>query len=146
MRAALLGLAALALIGAAPVPTNPTEANRAIVADFARVFYADRDVRKAFTTYVAPDYVQHNPGIADGRDAAIAALEPMFSRPGARFEVKRILVDGDYAVIHLYGRADPTSAGGAVVDIYRLKGGQIVEHWDVLQPMPTTSANPHPMF
>ncbi len=144
IRTVTLGLAALLLVGAGS--TTTTERNRKIVSDFARIFYAEKDVRKAFMTFVSPDYIQHNPGIADGRDTAIAALEPMFLRAGARFDVKRIIVDGDYAVIHLHGRGDPATAGGAVADIYRLKNGKIVEHWDVLQPMPTHSANPHPMF
>lgn len=125
---------------------DPNAANRAVIADFADLFYAKRQVRTAFMKYVAPDYIQHNPGIADGRDAAIAALEPMFSGKDARFDVKRILVDGDYAMIHLHGRASLDNAGGAVADIYRLKDGKIVEHWDVLQPMPASSKNPHPMF
>jgi len=145
MRLAGLALAAAMLMGVAPGP-DLTERNRAIVTEFARLFYAEKAVRKAFETYVVPDYIQHNPGIADGRDAAIAALEPMFSRPGATFDVKRILVDGPYAVIHLHGRGDPTSPGAAVADIYRLEDGKIVEHWDVIQPMPAKSANPHPMF
>lgn len=62
-------------------PASPTEANRAIVEDFARLFYTERDVRQAFEKHVAPDYIQHNPGIADGREAAIRALTPMFSGP-----------------------------------------------------------------
>jgi len=141
-------LSAVALLAAcAPAkPADPTERNRAVIEDFARVFYAEKDVRRAFETHVAADYIQHNPGIADGRAAAIAALAPMFAAAGATFEVKRILVDGDMAVIHLFGRGNPETTGAAVADIYRLKDGKIVEHWDVLQPMPETSANAHPMF
>ena len=145
MRRVVLGAIMLMLTGAAPMPTK-TERNRVIITAFAHMFYGERDVRKAFETFVTPDYIQHNPGIADGRDAAIEALVPMFSRPGARFDVKRILVDGDMAMIHLQGRSDPSTDGGAVADIYRLRDGKIVEHWDVLQPMPTASQNPHPMF
>jgi len=130
---------------AAAAPPTPVD-NRRIVEDFARIFYTELDVQRAFVTYVAADNIQHNPGVADGRDAAIAALAPMFARPGARFDVKRILVDGDFAVIHLHGRGDASTAGAAVADIYRLKAGKIVEHWDVIQPMPASSANPHPMF
>ena len=141
-----LAFAAAALVATAPPAQGPTEANRALITAFAEQFYARRDVRGAFMTYVAPDYIQHNPGIADGRDAAIAALEPMFSGKNARFEVKRIIVDGDLAVIHLHGRAALDNPGGAVADIYRIKGGWIVEHWDVMQPMPAHSKNSHPMF
>ena len=123
-----------------------TERNRDVVHEFVEIFYGQRNVRKAFETYVAADYVQHNPNIADGREPAIVALEPMFSRPGAQFDVKRVIVDGDLAAVHLFGRGDPATAGAAVVDLFRLEDGLIVEHWDVLQPMPTASSNPHPMF
>jgi predicted SnoaL-like aldol condensation-catalyzing enzyme len=123
-----------------------TESNRAIVADFVDLMYRQKDARAAFMKHVAADYVQHNPNIADGRDAAIAALAPMFSRPQAAFDVKRVLVDGDLAAVHLHGRPSPDDPGGAVVDLFRLENGKIVEHWDVLQPMPETSVNPHPMF
>ena len=57
-------------------------------------------------TYVAPGYIQHNPVAADGRDTAIAALEPYFaSQPNAIREVQRIIVDGNLAVVHLRVRA-----------------------------------------
>lgn len=142
----MLALPALMLLGACATQPSETERNRKVVEDFARVFYAEKDVKRAFEAHVVPGYIQHNPGIADGRDAAVVALTPMFSSPGAEFRVKRIVVDGEYAVIHLFGRGDPKTKGAAVADIYRLKDGKIVEHWDILQPLPDTSANPHPMF
>jgi predicted SnoaL-like aldol condensation-catalyzing enzyme len=148
MRGAAAVALAIAAIGA-PAMTKPvdgTERNRALMTVFAQKFYGERDVRGAFEAYVAADYIQHNPGIADGRDAAIKALEPLFSRPGAQFDVKRIIVDGDMAVIHLRGRSSPSERGGAVADIYRLKDGKIVEHWDVIQPIAETTISPHPYF
>lgn len=145
IRAVALGLAALMLSGGVPAP-DLTERNRVLVQDFARLFYTEKQVRAAFLKHVAPDYIQHNPGLPDGREAAITALEPKFSSPGASFDVKRILVDGNHAVIHLHARPQPGARGTAVADIYRLENGRIVEHWDVLQPVPETSANPHPMF
>jgi predicted SnoaL-like aldol condensation-catalyzing enzyme len=120
--------------------------NRAIVTDFARLFYTERDVPKAFGTYVVEDYIQHNPGVADGRDAAVAMLDPMFSEAGREFRIKQILVDGDMAVIHVHAIPAPGERGASVFDMYRLEGGKIVEHWDAIQPVPETSANPHPMF
>lgn len=138
--------ASLAACGPADGASEETEANRAVVTDFARLFYDERDVRAAFETHVADAYIQHNPGIADGRDAAIEALTPMFSREDASFDVKRIVVDGDIAVIHLHGRGDAATPGAAVADIYRLEGGKIVEHWDVIQPISDQTVNPHPYF
>ena len=123
-----------------------TESNRLIVEAFADLFYRQKHVRKAFMEYCAEIYIQHNPTILDGREAAIEMLEPKFSNPEASFDIKRILVDGDLAVIHLHGKMNKTALGGAVADIYRLENGKIVEHWDVLQPVPENAVNPHPMF
>ena len=123
-----------------------TEKNRIIVEAFTEIFYRQKNVRKAFLDYVSENYIQHNPNIPDGREAAIEILEPKFSQPSASFEIKRILVDGDLAAIHLHGKMSADSVGGAVVDIFRLQDGKISEHWDVLQPMPANAINPHPMF
>lgn len=120
--------------------------NRAVITEFADLFYEQRDVAEAFQRYVVPDYIQHNPGIANGRDAAIAALQPMFSEPGREFRVLRILVDGHMAVIHVHAIPEPGARGASVFDMYRIEDGMIVEHWDVIQPVPENSANPHPMF
>ena len=123
-----------------------TEKNRQIVEAFADVFYRQKNVQKAFMDYVSDNYIQHNPTILDGREAAIEMLEPKFSNPEASFDIKRIIVDGDLAVIHLHGKMNKTTLGGAVADIFRLENGKIVEHWDVLQPVPENAVNPHPMF
>jgi predicted SnoaL-like aldol condensation-catalyzing enzyme len=121
--------------------------NREIVTRFVNLFYTQGRVREAFMTYVAPGYIQHNPVARDGRDAAIAALEPFFaSQPGAIREVQRIVVDGNLAAVHVRLRQNPQDRGFAVVDILRLENGMIAEHWDVIQPVPEHSANAHPMF
>lgn len=143
--AALL-LTACTPVSEAPSMTDTNAGNRAVVTDFARLFYTERNVRAAFETYVADDYTQHNPGIADGRAAAMALLEPMFSEAGREFRIKQILVDGDMAVIHVHAIPAPGERGASVFDMYRLEGGKIVEHWDAIQPVPEAAANPHPMF
>jgi predicted SnoaL-like aldol condensation-catalyzing enzyme len=123
-----------------------TETNRTIIEGFVEIFYRQKNVRKAFMEYVSEDYIQHNPSIIDGREAAIEMLEPKFSQPEASFDIKRILVDGNLAMVHLHGRMNADALGGAVADIYRIENGKIVEHWDVLQAVPAESINPHPMF
>ena len=70
----------------------------------------------------------------------------MFSDRNRSFEVRKIIVDGDLAAIHIFVKPDPAARGAAVADFYRLKNGKIVEHWDVIQPIPEKSANAHPMF
>ena len=127
------------------LPINTTEKNRKIMEDFADIFYRQKEVSKAFEKYVE-DYIQHNPNILDGRNEAIKALTLMFSSPTSHFEIIRIMVDGNMAMIHIHGRKDKESKGGSVADIYRLENGKIVEHWDILQSVPEKSINPHPMF
>jgi predicted SnoaL-like aldol condensation-catalyzing enzyme len=122
-----------------------TTDNRELVTEFARLLYTERDPRTAFARFVSPDYIQHNPGLPDGPEAAVEGLEPKFRAEGARFEVQRILVDGDLAVVHLKA-SRPGGPDTAVADFYRIEGGRLVEHWDVLQPVPPVSANDHPMF
>ena len=123
-----------------------TQLNRQIMTDFAEIFYHERDVRRAFEKYVsAEQYVQHNPTIADGRETAVAALHDKFAHPNARYEIKKILVDGDLAVVHV--RAFPSGGKeAAVADFYRIRDGKIVEHWDVLQLVPETAQNSNTMF
>ncbi len=121
------------------------EDRRAFFEGFVDLMYRQVDVRAAFDTYVAADYVQHNPGLADGRAAARDALAVKFAEPGFSIEVVRLLVDGDLCALHLRPSRNGEPAA-AVVDIYRAEGDRIVEHWDVIQPWPATSANDHPMF
>lgn len=122
-----------------------TEATRAVITEFARLMYDERNPAEAFDRFVAPDYIQHNPMVPDGRDAALAFLTPLYTNPDSRFDVQRMLVDGDLAAVHV--RAHPAGRPLlAVADFYRVADGRIVEHWDAIQPVPAESANDHPMF
>lgn len=123
-----------------------TTQNREIVEDFADIFYRQKDVARAFQKYVSEEYIQHNPNILNGPKAAIEALSPMFSDPQTRFSVKRILVDGDMAMIHVHAQRDSTVLGGVVADLFRLSEGKIVEHWDILQEIPQQRKNPNTMY
>ena len=120
--------------------------NREIITELAEIFYHQRDVRRAFELHVSEaQYIQHNPTIANGREAAINALHDKFAHPNANFEIKKILVDGDLAVVHV--RAFPSGGKeAAVADFYRLENGKVVEHWDVLQLVPETAQNDNTMF
>jgi predicted SnoaL-like aldol condensation-catalyzing enzyme len=119
---------------------------RAAFERFVELFYTRKRVAEAFAFLVAEDYRQHNPNIADGRQAAVDALTPKFNgSPEARFEVQRIIVDGDLAMVHVKA-SRPGAPDAAVADIYRFEDGRIVEHWDVLQPVPVHAVHDHPMF
>lgn len=118
-----------------------TNRTRAAFLDFVRLYYDEMKVREAFERYVHVDYMQHNPAVTDGREAAIAHLEGLLARPTVSMDVRRILVDGDYAVAHLIGRQGPEDPGHALMNIFRFEDGLIVEHWDVAQPVPATTAS-----
>ena len=69
------------------------------------------------------------------------------NHPDARGEIKRVFADGDYVILHsLWHSLTDSPRGEAVVDIYRLEDGKLVEHWDVIQPIPETAANKNTMF
>ncbi len=149
MMRTLATLAALLLLGCQHQALDTDlqkQTNRAIVTDFAHIFYTERDVKRAFETYVRSDYLQHNPGIADGRNAAVSALRPMFSQESREFRIHKIIIDGDMAVIHVHAIPEPGARGASVFDMYRLEDGKIVEHWDTIQPIPEKTVNDHPMF
>ncbi|MEP6842144.1 MAG: nuclear transport factor 2 family protein [Pseudolysinimonas sp.] len=121
-------------------------ADRAAFEHFCDLFYTQKRVADAFALLVAAEYRQHNPGVPDGPDAAVRALTPKFDgSPDSRFEIQRILVDGDLAMVHVKA-SGPGRPDAAVADIYRFEGGRIVEHWDVLQAVPPDAVHDHPMF
>ena len=105
------------------------------------------NLRGAFEAWVDPGYIQHNPNAQTGRDAAIAFLEPFIAgHPGVRYDIKRVIADGNLVAVHSWGRFSEADRGVAVVDILRIEGCRVMEHWDVVQPVPETSANTNGMF
>jgi predicted SnoaL-like aldol condensation-catalyzing enzyme len=122
------------------------ERNKATVTAFYQLAIVEKDFQAA-RALVGPTYTQHNPQIADG----IAGLEQFVADikdrfPGLSLDIKRLVAEGDYVVGHVHGVREPGQAGSAIVDIFRLEQGRIVEHWDVMQPVPTESANSNTMF
>ena len=103
-------------------------------------------MRTAFDSYVAEDYVQHNPGLPDGRDVALEPLAQMFDDPGFAPEVVRLLVDGDLCAVHLRISRDGSPVA-AVVDLYRWDGeGRSSSTGTSFSRGRQTSANDHPLF
>ena len=126
---------------------SQTEKNKKIAVAFLTMIFNEHKVAEAFKLYSVPEYKQHNPYAATGAEAAITFFEGYFKRsPEARTEIKRVIAEGDLVAIHNNPKANANDRGSAVVDIFRVENGKVVEHWDVVQSIPEKSANPNTMF
>jgi predicted SnoaL-like aldol condensation-catalyzing enzyme len=125
-----------------------SESNKADTVAFHTKAVFEGDVAGAFRIYAGPVYRQHNPLIGDGMEGLRDFVAGMRTqRPDAHGVIKRVFADGDYVVLHSQWRGlSDSPRGEAVVDIYRWENGKVVEHWDVIQPIPATAANPNTMF
>ena len=132
--------------GAAMAGSTQEEANRKAVLAFYEKGLNQKDVDAALA-YVGDRYTQHNPNAADGPEGFrkfIGFLREKF--PNSHSEIKRSFVDGDYVILHVHAVREPGTKGSAIVDIFKLENGKIVEHWDVVQPIPENPANNNTMF
>lgn len=101
----------------------------------------------AVDRYIASGYVQHSSLAEPTVEALKAFLDRVRAQsPDARQTIHRSFVDGDHVITHCHVVRWANDPGLAVVDIFRVEDGMIVEHWDVIQEVPEKPVNPYSMF
>ncbi|QKK19671.1 nuclear transport factor 2 family protein [Rhizobium indicum] len=121
------------------------EANRKLVVEFYDGFFNKHDIEAA--SVVADDYRQHNPQVPDGKKPLISFFIGFFKdNAQSKAEIVGSAADGDLVWLHVHATNGADDRGQAIVDIFRVKDGKIVEHWDVIQAVPKEAVNKNTMF
>lgn len=127
--------------------TSTEEANKKIVREFYELAFNQHKPTEAAKKYIGEKYTQHNPRVPNGSEAFYTYFEGYFkTHPEAHVDIKRVVGEGDLVFLHLNSKQDAKDRGRAIVDIFRVEKGKIVEHWDVIQEVPEKSANGNTMF
>lgn len=121
--------------------------NKEVVLAFYKEAHFDGDVDGAIARYVGSTYVQHTPAAEDGveglRDYINFFLKTF---PAAKGGIRRVIADEDIVAVHAHWTGLMSPNGDVSVDIFRVKNGKLVEHWDVMAAIPDMSKNKNTMF
>jgi predicted SnoaL-like aldol condensation-catalyzing enzyme len=141
---------AVALWGAAFTAhaAAPVASPKAVVLAFYKLALQDMQPAAAFERYAAPDFVEHSQDTAGGDvKSVVVFLDQLIARsPHPRWEVIRSIAEGDLVFVHVRYTPAPGAPEIAVAEIFRVKNGKLVEHWDVISPPPDKVTNPNSRF
>ncbi|WP_347552765.1 nuclear transport factor 2 family protein [Pseudalkalibacillus hwajinpoensis] len=130
-------------------PSQQNEAplsNKEIAVSFLQLV-ASGKVREAYRNYIGPRFFHHNPFFRGDSDSLMLAMEEDASNnPDKTFKVKLAIEERDLIAVHSHIKQNPEDRGVAVVHIFRFQDNQIVELWDLGQPIPKNSPNENGVF
>ena len=137
------------LIGSWPSMSHHTPEQRKkaeLVMEFYQKFVIEGDLSVG-PHFIGDPYTQHNPIVDNGLEGVIVFVQELRRKyPEMTFEFKRVLVDGDYVLLHSHVITKPDIRGVSVFDLFRLEGDKLAEHWDVIQNIPEKTASGNTMF
>ena len=120
--------------------------NKILVQNFWNAVFNEHKI-SVIDEIVDEKYIQHNPYFKDGRSAFKDGFSGFFKEfPDSSAQIKHIGADGDLVFIHNHIKLNADDRGQAAMDIFRVKDGKIVEHWDIIQDIPEKSQNNNTMF
>ena len=124
-----------------------TEANKALAKAMVEDLLMGKNPSRMPDYISAERYDQHNPYIEDGLSGLVRAVNELVSQNNM-FQyttIHKVLGEGDFVLVVSEGRWNGMT--NAFYDLLRFENGKAVEHWDVIQPVPTTNlANSNSMF
>ena len=122
------------------------ERNRKNAIAFYRTAYLGNP-GQAVDQFVGTEYIQHNPLVADGKQAFIDYFKEMHEKyPGKQIEFVRVVAEDDLVALHTH-QIWPGEEEYVTMDFFRFEAqGKIVEHWDSIQQIPEYSKNGNKMF
>ena len=127
--------------------TQQAEQNKKIVVDFYEGVFQKHQVTEYADRYIGNQYIQHNPHVPDGKAPFVNYFTGHFKEnPEAKSVIKRAVAEGNLVFLHVHSTQNAQDRGVAIVDVFRVENGKIVEHWDVQQAVPEQSANTNTMF
>ncbi|NOT04303.1 MAG: SnoaL-like domain-containing protein [Anaerolineales bacterium] len=104
-------------------------------------------VDEAYSKFVGNGFKHHNPYFEGSAEALHAAMkENAIQNPRKAIDVKRVIAEGEFVVVHFLVKHKPDELGAAVMQIFRFENGKIIEMWDLGQEIPEETPNQHGMF
>jgi predicted SnoaL-like aldol condensation-catalyzing enzyme len=129
-----------------PDPTASTRRSEQIVESYFNGLWETHNPN-VIDRYLASNLYQHDPVLPNGSAAVLGAYETeRAAHPNAVVSSEMWIAQGDYVTVRYHYQPTPADRGQAVAETFRVRDGKIVEHWDVVQDVPATSANPNTMF
>lgn len=127
--------------------TNQQEANLKKAVYCMDLLENQKDLVASSRECFAEVYIQHTPWLRDGKEAVLSAFATKYKKyPDFAMEIKRTGADGDLVWLHLHTKRTPDTLGNAVINVFRMKDGKFLEHWNVVQAVAEKSVNDNTMF